>query len=53
MVAVAALMAACDEYTLPNPPAQSNNQEPVFETSGLTVTDLTGGKHSPSCSATA
>ena len=30
MVAVAALMAACDEYTLPNPPAQSNNQEPVF-----------------------
>ena len=44
MVAVAALMAACDEYTLPNPPAQSNNQEPVFETSGLSVTDLTDGK---------
>ncbi len=37
-------MAACDEYTLPNPPAQSNNQEPVFETSGLSVTDLTDGK---------
>ncbi len=31
-------LSACDEYTLPNPPAQSNPSEPVFQASGLTVT---------------
>lgn len=30
-------LSACDEYTLPNPPAQSNPAEPVFQASGLTV----------------
>ena len=33
-------MSACDEYTLPNPPAQSNPAEPVFSADGLTVTNL-------------
>ncbi len=33
-------LSACDEYTLPNPPAQSNPAEPVFKAEGLTVTNL-------------
>lgn len=36
-------LAACDEYTLPNPPAQSNPQEPVFSVDGLTVTNAVSG----------
>ncbi len=46
-IAMAALalagMTSCDEYTLPNPPAQSNPEEAVFNASDLTVEDLTGG----------
>lgn len=40
VLALAAAMfglTACDEYTLPNPPAQENPAEPVFQASGLTV----------------
>ena len=33
-------LSACDEYTLPNPPAQSNPAEPVFKAEGLTVTNM-------------
>lgn len=36
-------LASCDEYTLPNPPAQSNPQEPVFKNTDLTVTNAVSG----------
>ncbi len=46
-IAAAALAIAgftsCDEYTLPNPPAQSNPEETAFAVSDLTVTDLANG----------
>ncbi len=46
-IALAALaswgLTSCDEYTLPNPPAQSNEQEKVFEESDVTLTDAVGG----------
>lgn len=45
--AVAALMGAamvsCDEYTLPNPPAQSNPEEVEFNADDLTLTSLING----------
>lgn len=31
-------LASCDEYTLPNPPAQSNEPEAIFDAATLTVT---------------
>lgn len=31
-------LASCDEYTLPNPPAQSNEPEALFDASNLTIT---------------
>lgn len=41
LAAIAAIgMTACDEYTLPNPPAQSNPDETVFVNSDLKVTNL-------------
>lgn len=47
-IALAALagtaLTGCDEFTLPNPPAQSNTEEPLFVASSLQVTDLAGGK---------
>lgn len=33
---------ACDDFDMPNPPAQSNPQEPVFEASNISMTPLTG-----------
>lgn len=46
-IAVAALalsaLTACDEYTLPNPPAQSNEPEVAFNNGDLTVTNLLNG----------
>ena len=36
-------MASCDDYELPNPPAQSNPEEPVFETDGLKLTNIVEG----------
>ena len=45
-IAAAALAIAgftsCDEYTLPNPPAQSNPAEAVFAASDLEVTNIAG-----------
>ena len=44
--------AACDEYTLPNPPAQSNPEEPVFDSADLVVTsDITGQISLPALNA--
>lgn len=43
LAATAALATACDEYTLPNPPAQSNPAEPVFNNADLKVTNLVDG----------
>ncbi len=34
-------ISSCDEYTLPNPPAQCNEPEPVFQSSGLQLVNLT------------
>lgn len=36
-------LTSCDEYTLPNPPAQSNEQEPVFEADNLQLTSTVNG----------
>ncbi len=36
-------LTSCDEYTLPNPPAQSNEQEPVFEADNLQLTSTVKG----------
>ena len=33
-------MVSCDDFTYPNPPAQSNPQEPVFEASALVLTSV-------------
>lgn len=45
--AIAALMGmamvSCDEYTLPNPPAQSNPEEVEFNTDDLKLTSLVNG----------
>lgn len=44
--------AACDEYTLPNPPAQSNPEEPVFDSADLVVTsDINGQISLPALNA--
>lgn len=47
VIALAALagmfFASCDEYTLPNPPAQSNPEESTFESSDLTLTNRIDG----------
>lgn len=46
-IAVAVLaaggLASCDEFTMPDPPAQSNEEEALFSTSDLTATDLLNG----------
>lgn len=36
-------LASCDEYTLPNPPGQTNPQEPVFNIDNFTVTNAVTG----------
>ena len=44
--------AACDEYTLPNPPAQNNPEEPVFDSADLVVTsDINGQISLPALNA--
>lgn len=34
--------SACESFDLPNPPAQSNPEEPVFEAADLTMTGMAG-----------
>lgn len=44
LVALAAWgLTSCDEYTLPNPPAQSNEQEQIFGQEDVTVTSEWSG----------
>lgn len=38
LIAAAVGMASCDEYTLPNPPAQSNPEEAIFTSTDLVFT---------------
>lgn len=35
---------ACDNYDMPNPPAQTNPQEPMFEAGSLTISPVTENK---------
>ena len=45
VVALAAWgLTSCDEYTLPNPPAQSNEQEKEFVQGDVSLTDRVNGK---------
>lgn len=37
MAATGLLFAACDNYDMPNPPAQSNPQEAIFQSNGIAI----------------
>lgn len=40
IIALGLGMVSCDDFTYPNPPAQSNPQEPVFESANLKLTSV-------------
>lgn len=44
MAALSLGFVSCDNFDMPNPPAQSNPQEPAFETSSLNMASLAGNE---------
>ena len=40
MAATGLLFAACDDFEMPNPPAQSNPQETIFQSNGIAISQV-------------